>query len=308
MALLLISAQTGAPRWTVFAVAILAGTTIGSLGALVRARWSHLLAGHERGPALLHTAYSLESVMDEVVFISGPLLVTLLATRFSPTLGLLTAMAAAGIGGVLLLVQRRTEPRPSGRPARTGGGVLRARGMLVILAVMVCLGTIFGSVDVLVVAFADEQDALRAAGPVLASFAFGSFLAGLIYGGVQWRSGPGIRFVRAVLLIAAGISPLLLVRHLLVLAVVVFVAGFAISPILISGNALVREIMDADRLTEGLTWIASAIGVGVSTGAALAGAVVDGAGVRPGFAVPVGAGLVGALVVLVAGRRLTPAR
>lgn len=112
LALLSLVALAGlaAPGWTLFLAAAASGSTVGSLGSLVRARWSCVLANDPRRDARLHTAYSLESVLDEVVFIAGPLLVTVLAVRFSPALGLLAAAVAVGGGGAALLSQRSTEP------------------------------------------------------------------------------------------------------------------------------------------------------------------------------------------------------
>jgi MFS family permease len=305
LVLILVLAEAGAPRWAIFLAAVLAGATIGSLGALVRARWSYLLTGRERGPELLHTAYSLESVFDEVVFVTGPLLVTLLSTRFYPGLGLITSALAVAIGGTLLMLQRGSEPRASGRRGQDGSRILRAPGMIVVLLGMVCVGSIFGSVEILVVAFADERHQLGAAGLVLACFAFGSLLAGLVYGSVQWRIPAGRRFRFTVVLLAAGIAPTLLVHNLPQLAAVTFLCGFTISPMLISGHGTVREIVVPARLTEGLTWISSSLGVGASTGATLAGAAVDALGAQQAFIVPVGSGTAAAIIVLLGGRRLS---
>jgi MFS family permease len=306
LGLLVLSSELDAPRWTIYTAAVIAGASMGSLGSLVRARWSFVLAGHERESTLLHTAYSLESVLDEVVYITGPLLVTILATRLAPAVGLGAAALAVGVGGTLLMVQRRTEPTPSGTGQAIGPGVLRAPGMIVLMLGMLCTGAIFGSIEVLTVAFADAQHQLGAAGAVLASFALGSLLAGLVYGAVQWKAGTGRRFLVAVLLLAVGVTPVLLVGNLPQLAVVIFVAGFAISPMIISGMGLVQELVAAPRLTEGLTVILSSIGVGVSSGAAIGGAAVDAVGAEQGFAVPVCAGALAAVIVLLGSPWLRP--
>jgi MFS family permease len=303
MALLLLAAHAGAPSGVVLLIAVAAGSGVGSLGSLVRARWSYVLGRRERVD-LLHTAYSLESVLDEVVFVSGPLLVTLLATRVSPTWAVLAAMVAAGTGGILLLLQHRTEPPPASGGRTSGPGVLRAPGMVVLVLAMTCVGTIFGSVEVVTVAYADELGRLGQAGAVLAVFAFGSLLAGVAYGSVQWRASSGRRFLLGVLLLAAGVSLILPADGLGQLAAVVFVAGFAISPMLISGNGVVQDLVPAPRLTEGLTWVSSAIMGGVSAGAALGGRAVDSLGAQDAFAVPVGAGLTAAVIVLLGSRRL----
>ena len=306
LVLVLLCAQLDAPRWTVFAAAVLAGASIGSLGSLVRARWSFALTGHPRESTLLHTAYSLESVIDEVVFVSGPLLVTVLATRFAPAFGIIAAALAVGIGGTLLMLQRRTEPPPSGLAHGAGAGLLRAPGMVVLCLAMICVGVIFGSVEVLAVAFADERHHLDRSGWVLAVFALGSLLAGLGYGSVQWQWPAGRRFRLGVVLLALGVVPLLFVQSLPQMAGVVFIAGFGISPMLISGNALVQELVEPTRLTEGLTWTVSGIGIGVSAGAALAGAGVDAVGAQGAFAVPVSAGILAAVLVLLCSRWLRP--
>lgn len=140
---------------------------------------------------------------------------------------------------------------------------------------------------------------------MLASFALGSLLAGVGYGAVSWRSPAGRRFVAGVLFLAVGVVPVMLVQQVPLLAVVVFVAGFAISPMIISGNALVAELVAPSRLTEGLAWVSTAIGVGVASGSAVSGAVVDAAGAHRAFVVPVAAGALAAVVALAGARRLS---
>ena len=304
LVLLVAFAQYGLPIGAVVAAAALAGATIGSLGALVRARWSYVLGQDTRRR---HTAYSLESVLDEAVFIGGPLLVTVLATQASPTFGLLAAAAAVAVGGSLLMAQHRTEPPPSGVRAVAGTGVLRSPGMVVVVLAFLFVGVIFGAVEVVTVAFTQERGAPAAAGWVLASFALGSMLAGVGYGLVQWRSPSVQRFRLGVVLLAVGVVPVSLVQEVWLLAMVGFVAGFTISPMLISGNAVVQDLVVPARLTEGLTWIATALGLGVAGGAAVAGQVVDAAGAHTAFRVPVAAGLAAAVIALAGWRWLRAA-
>lgn len=304
---LILGVQLGAPTWAIYASAVVAAGTTGSLGSLVRARWSYALAGDEREHARLHTAYSLESVLDEVVYIVGPVLVTVLATSVWAPAGLITAGVAVGVGGVLLMLQRGTEPPASPGRTERGDGLLRAPGFLILLPAMACTGSIFGSMEVATVAFTDEEGVIGVSGAVLAVWAFGSLLSGLAYGAVQWTIPPGRRFMLAVIVLAAGISPVLLAGSVTQLALLIGLGGFAISPTIIAGNALVQEFVPPQRLTEGLTWIVSAIGIGLSAGAALAGAVVDRFGAHAAYRVPVCSGLVAAVIVL-AGARLLRAR
>ena len=304
LVLMVVAAQTAAPLVAFFAAAAVMGATIGSLGSLVRARWSYALAGDPREAARMHTAYSLESVLDEVVFIAGPLLVTLLAIRVSPSAAVLAAALAVGAGGTVLLAHRSSEPPVTGGRATAGTAVLAAPGMVVLALAFVCVGGIFGAVEVVTIAFTDERGSPGAAGWVLASFALGSLLAGVAYGSVSWRWPAGRRFVLGVVMLAVGVVPVMLVEEVVLLAVVVFVAGFTISPMLISGNALVPELVAPGRLTEGLAWVSTAIGVGVSAGSAVSGVLVDAVGAHRAFVVPVAAGALAAVVALAGSRSL----
>src|SRR6266536_1634022 len=103
----------GAPAWALLVSSGLAGAATPQLGSMVRARWSALLGGSP----LLHAAFSLESVADEVIFVAGPVLVTLLATEVHPASGIGVAVATCVVSTLWLAGQRLTEPRAA-RPAR----------------------------------------------------------------------------------------------------------------------------------------------------------------------------------------------
>lgn len=284
------------PAW-VFAGAVVAGASIGSVGALVRARWTYVL----REPGPIHTAYSLESALDEFVFIVGPVVATVLSTSVSPTAGLWLPAAAVLIGGRLLLSQRATEPPVIRRvPGAAGGSMLHSGGMIVLTLVFAAVGAIFGATDVATVRFAEEQGNKAAAGAVLAVFACGSMLSGLGYGLRHWTSALWRRFAIGVLALAAGVSLFFVVTSLPMLAAVMFVTGFTIAPTIVNGNGLVTSFVRPDQLTTGLAWVGTALGVGVAIGAAAAGAAVDGAGAHGGFLVVAGAAAFAVLSTLVA--------
>lgn len=284
------------PAW-IFVSAVVAGASIGSVGALVRARWTYVL----RDPAAVHTAYSLESALDELVFIVGPVVATVLATSVSPTAGLWLPAVAVLVGGWLLLSQRATEPPvvPRAHDA-PGGSILRSGGMVVLTLVFAAVGSIFGATDVATVAFAEEQGSKSAAGAVLAVFACGSMLSGLGYGLRHWASPLWRRFALGVVALAAGVSLFFVVTSLPMLAAVMFVTGFTIAPTIINGNGLVTSFVRHDQLTTGLAWVGTALGVGVSIGSAAAGGAVDREGAHGGFLVVAASAAFAVLATLVA--------
>ena len=294
-----------AAPWSLYLAAAVTGASIGSIGSLVRARWSAVL----RGPREIHTAYSLESAVDEGLFVVGPVLVTVLAIGVHPSAGLMVSAVAVVGGGLLLLSQRATEPatRPDdlGRRSRH---VMGSAGMAVLFVVFICIGAIYGALNVSTVAFAEEHGHKAAAGAVLAVTAVGSTIAGLIYGSRQWQSPLWRRFAIGVVALALGVSLLSLITSLAVLAAVMFVIGFAIAPSAINGNALVEELVPRHQLTEGLTWLGTGMGVGVSLGSWTGGTLIDSAGSHAGFLVVMVCAGLAAVAVLASLRTLRAGR
>jgi len=297
---LVIVASMHAPEWVLYIFAGLAGATGGSIGALVRARWSYLV----KDPAQLHTAYSLESVLDEFVFVVGPVLATVLATAVAPQAALVVAACVIVGGGLLFMAQKATEPPPRDRSVAHEGSVLRAPGLLVVAVIFMGIGAIFGATDVATVAFAEEQGQKAASGVVLAVFAMGSLLSGLAYGARQWASPLWRRFLVGVLALAAGVCLFFVVSSLVLLAAAMFVVGFTIAPTLVNGNGLVQQFVRPSQLTEGLTWANTALTVGVAAGAPIAGEFIARSGSHGGFLVVVCAGMLAAAITLASARSL----
>ncbi|MDQ5809438.1 MAG: MFS transporter [Actinomycetota bacterium] len=291
---LVLSAQLSAPAWTLLATAALSGAAALPVGSLVRARWSALLKG---SPAL-EAAFALESTLDELIFVLGPVLVTALALGVAPGAGLLGALLLTTIGSLALALQRRTEPAPAGAWDRSDTPAIRTPGLRVLVATFVAAGAIFGTLDVAMVAFASQVGSPAAAGALLALVAAGSLLAGLVYGTRGWRWPLDKRFLASVVVLWAGTLPLVFAPSVVLLAPAAALAGVAIAPTLIAGFTLVQKLMPSGALTEGLNWTITALGVGAAVGAWTAGLVADSVGGRTAFLVAVVAG--GAAVIVAA--------
>ena len=290
------------PLWALVVSGTVAGASMPSAGSMVRARWSALLGDSPR----LHTAFALESVNDEMIFVAGPVIVTLLATEVYPAAGVGVAALLGVTGTLLLAAQRRTEP-PSG-----GGGAASLAGAGRVTAGRVTAGRAAAGraapgqaaqpaeraagagpgaggagpglladghrvrrLHLSSVAFAAEQGHKPLTGLVLGSFAAGSAVGGLIYGSRTWRTPVAHRFAITLCLTAAGMSAFWALPGLLPLMAAVFVSGLTISPTFIAGYSLVEQQAPVQRRTEGMAWLSSAISVGVATGAAIAGHVID---------------------------------
>ena len=296
LAALLVAVRADEPVWVLYAVSFVAGGTRPQVGSFVRARWTHLLG---RGRAL-QTAFALEAVGDEVVFIVGPVLVTTLATQFSPY----AALAAAGVlglaGGIWLASLRASDPPGRGKSDGAEQAPLPGLSLMLLSLIGLGLGATLGGVEVVTIAFTTEKGQAELSGVVLAVWAFGSLLAGLWYGSVHWRAPVERRLLFGTILLAVSLAPLPWVNSVLMVGVVLFCCGFTIAPTMVALTACVEEWVPPQRLTEAITWTVTGILLGVAPGNAASGHAVDVWGPSTAYWVPFAIGITCALVAALA--------
>ncbi|MET7901267.1 MFS transporter [Streptomyces sp. NPDC005355] len=272
----------GAPAWALFLCA--AGSSgVPSLGAMTRARWAAL---HRDDPAARHTASSFEQVVDEICFMVGPALAMVLCTAVFPEAGLITAGALLVAGTLLFAAQRRTEPPPH-PPAPTGHTpLLRTPGLRAVLLTFLATGAVFGSMEVATVATVRSFGDGSASGAVIALQAAGSCAAGVVFGALPLRGPAATRFVAGVAAMALAVLPLLTADRLSSLAPLLFLAGTATAPTMITGMSLVHRLTPAARLNEGMTTVYTGLLIGISAGAAAGGWTVDHLGPTSAYTTP----------------------
>ena len=291
---------TGAPDWVLVVPAFVAGFTYLSVGSLIRARWSLVLAGRPE----LSTAYSLESVLDEVIFVIGPVLATLIATTLDPVLVLYVICVLIGVGAIWLVRLRSTEPPPHPVGSARHASALRQRGMGALTVAGIGMGATFACAEITMVAFCGQHGHRALSGLCLAAFALGSAVSGTVYGAREWRSSVQHRFgVQACIF---GVLPILFLAafNVAALAVCAFVVGLGIAPTLITAFGLTARIVPSGALTEGLAWFLTGLNIGYGAGSAVVGAIADAHGARAGFVVAIAAALVTGGLGLVVRRRV----
>lgn len=310
-AMLIAAVEFRLPTWAYFVPGAVAGAAMPSLGTLVRARWSALLAGSPR----LHAAFSFESVADELCFVIGPAAVTLLATEVFPASGVGTAALLCVLGTLWFAAERGTEPvvippaQPAGpgRPARAHrvrGAA--APGLVVLAPVYLLLGMMFVSIDLSTVAFAQHFGHKPLAGFILGTYAFGSATGGLWYGSRQWRAAVEKRFALTLTLTVLGVATFWAQPNLVTLTCGIYLCGLTIAPTLIAGFSLLEAQARPGRRTEAMSWLSSGIAVGVAAGASVVGFVIDAHGPRLGYAFAALCGGASAVTCLAGLRRLRP--
>ncbi|MFE0170912.1 MFS transporter [Streptomyces sp. NPDC059002] len=298
LAALLLCATTGAPTWTLFLCALLAGL-MPSMGAMVRARWTELYRGTPR----LNTAYSMESVVDELTYVISPALAVVLSTALFPQAAPLVAGVLLIVGVALFVPQKRTEPRVLPRAEQPSGGsssVIWSPPVLLLALTLLFGGAIPGMVDTMGLAFAERQGDKALSGLVFAVYAVGSGISGLLFG----ARALSVPLPRLLLIGISGTAlstlPFLWVDSVAGMVAVVFVAGVFFAPTMVVIMGIVERTTPEHRLTEAMTWMIAGLQSGIAIGAAVTGIVYDSFGTTAGFSVGIGAGGLAVLLALCA--------
>jgi MFS family permease len=281
VAAMLVLVRDRAPAAAVAACACLAGIGLPPVSGSIKAAWPEL-AGQDALPA----AYALESLLQQLVFLSGPLLVTAATMAAGPAAALICSavLTAAGTLTFAATAARavpvpRVMPTPravSARgadPRRRGGGAWRLPAVRILACGTMLQGLVFGALPVGIAAVT-----ATAGLPDLA----GILLAALTAGGVAGAFGPVTtdgqrRYVRlsAGLAVVLGAAAALSVKpsagSVLGIAAALAVAGLFVTPIAAASYVLTQQSAPPATRTEAFTWLSTGQAVGSAAGAAVAG-------------------------------------
>jgi len=280
------------------ALAGVAGAAAPPLSASMRVLWLALVGEGAR----LQTAYALDSVLEEVVYTAGPLLAGALAA-LAPALalGAVAAFALAGNGAFTASPAARGWTG-SQRQQVGWAGAISAPGIRVVVASLSGFGATLGVLTIALLAAARVHGAgARAGGVLLGLMAAGSAMGGFWYGSRRWRTPTGQRFPWLLGLAALACAPMPWVPSLLALGVASAAFGLLLAPLLSSAYVLAAELAPPGCMTEAATWVTTASNVTGAGGTALAGILVDHAGVAWTFAAACACTTLGFLIAL-AGR------
>jgi predicted MFS family arabinose efflux permease len=253
-------------------------------------------------PAARETAYAVESVLQEVLWIFGPLLVAVAVSLTSPR-GATLLLGAVCLGGTTLFVRSPL--------VRTGRGhaveherrsALASPELRALLAPVALMGASLGATEVGLPSLALHAGSRPASGVLLALWSVGSMVGGFWYGARAWRSPLMSRYRILLVVLVLGVAPLIAARSIAAGVVCSLLAGLAIAPAFSCQYALVGRTVTAGSETEAFTWASAALIAGVAAGSAVGGAVIGPAGVSGPFLVACGAAALAAAIAAVAVR------
>ncbi|MER7716480.1 MFS transporter [Streptomyces flaveolus] len=290
----------GTPPAVLVVTAALAGACTPPLGPTMRAVWAGLLPDRR----MLQRAYSLDGVAEELLFVSGPLLVGVVVGVAPPAAGVLLSALLVAAGTLAFATS------PAAGALRTAGGTKEdagragagyGRALLQPVVVTAGVGVAVSAVDLLVVAFAGQRGlGGDTVAWVLAALSVGSAVGGLLNGAVTWRSAARARlpFLAAGLglcLAAAGLAP-----GVGALIAAVVCAGLFVAPALTTAYLIADESVPPGFRNRAGAWVNTAVNAGMSGGAAAVGLLVERLPLPVCFAV---AGAVAVAVALVPGHQ-----
>jgi MFS family permease len=295
---LLALGSSGAPDAATVAAALLAGVALPPTSSVMRALYPRLLRGDA---PLIQSAYALDSVLTEMLFILGPLFTAVLVATLDAGAALVLSAAAVTIGvSCFLAVLPPRAPDGGGSEREPVGrlGALRSPGLRTLVLAMLPVGFALGALEVGLPAFADDHGQPELAGLLIAIWSLGSAAGGIVYG-ARARSVPlAALHVRMAIVLPLGFLPLLLVDSPLAMAILVIPAGLFIAPLIATRNELAGVVAPAGTETEAFTWPLTALVSGVAFGAAAAGGIVEAADWRAAVVAATLASALGALLAL----------
>lgn len=280
---IVIAAHAGAGAVVLVVLSALAGGLWPPIAPSVRA----LLRDLVRDAKVRETAYALESVVQELVWISGPLVVAGVIAFASPAAALLLS-GAVSVSGTLLFVSSPAALGRGSRSPRPGRSpVLAIPELRTMLGPIFLNGLAIGAVGVGIPALALHAGSRPASGLLLAVWSVGSITGGLWYGSREWHAPLSARYRALLWTGVICMAPLIAARTIPEGLAGAVLAGLVIAPVFSCQYALVGRAVTSGVETEAFTWVSSALVGGLAAGSALGGGAVSLAGVSGPFVLAV---------------------
>jgi len=253
--------KSDAPVWVWFFCAIVFESFVIGSGQMVRRRWIHAIGDDRK---LIDTAYSFEALVDEIIFTTGPVIATLVASYFFPAASIFTAMGFLIVGALIFLTQKRTEPPAHPKePGDDHSLLIRDRFIQALFIPLMMCGAFFSSTGLVIV----------------------------VSGSIHWKMNETRRFLYSLVALFGLTIPITLAAlfyegNLYMLAIALFFNGLAIAPLLTAGLAVAERSVSEKRTTEVLAWAIAALNLGGAIPTAITGYIIDTYGSSVAFIVP----------------------
>lgn len=281
--------------WHVLLLAVATGATTPPLSSALRSTWPALVPQRS-----LPAALALEASAQEIIFVTAPMLVALIAATVGPREALVCAGVTTLVGALAFASSPRSNSRLSDPddPAPVRARLLaNASFRRTLLAALIAdAGMTVASLAVIAIVAGPGAHESTATGIALGVWSLGSLAGGLaigmVRGALQW---PAWTFFVAA---AVHLAVLATVDSLWAVCLVLLVGGVTIAPIFARLYAQVLEDVPQRSAGEAFGWLTTAFFTGGALGGAIGGAGITAIGAHPTTLLAAGLLGVAALVTL----------
>ena len=247
-------------------LALLAGFLSPPVQAAARSTYPTLI--DEEKHSLL---FGLDATLQEVIWIFGPIIATLVAAQFAPEIALIV-IAVVLVGGVIWFlsnpeVTQTNFDKPTGRL----GKVLKRPIVLASVTMGFLLVGSFAGVEVGVVGIFTHDRAL--AGLVISMFSVGSIIGG--FGFSQIRQTKSSFAIYAAILTLGFALTFVAPTNPVWLGACLIIAGLGVAPFLGMLAAVISFSLRNDETAEAFGWVSTGQMIGYSAAAAITGIAID---------------------------------
>lgn len=255
-------------------IAFLAGLSAPPIQASVRTIYPKIVSSQHLSPL-----FALDASAQELIWIAGPVVITLVATQISTIAGLLLTSSVFLSGGLWYISCKEVgQVRIPKSTTPFGAVLLKPPVFLTTIVTGLLLGTAAG-VEVGIVALYGEGSAL--AGGVLALWALVSLIGGLTLG--RLPIGPWANTQRMFIIFVGTLTSVLLFDYWWGVLLGLLISGFGVAPVFVACFSIVSQGVKFSDTPEAYGWLNSGQLVGLAIGSAFAGFAIDQAGPQGAF-------------------------
>ncbi len=270
-------------------IAAACGAFASPVTILTRTTWRHRFTDEYNRKM----AYSIDSIMIEVNFTVGPLLVATIASASSARYALATVIAISCATVLIFFASPILKYWKQEKPVeRHLLGPLTDGKLVALFCLTFGLTFCFGLMEVGYPAYATALGWVAFGGILLALNAIGSAVGGFIYGALHSTLSLERQFTIALAIMSLPLFLHGVIDQNILFALVAFLAGVCIAPALTAQTLLVSRIAPAKYATEAFTWSSTFIVTGLGIGMAAGGAIAESYHIRAPFV------LAGAIIAL----------
>ncbi|MFD5765353.1 MFS transporter [Streptomyces sp. NPDC127049] len=267
----------GGSTWAIGAAVALAGLANPPLESGLRSLWPSVVTD----PGQRKVIQALDTGSQGLMYVTGPLLATWLATAFGADAALAAAAALGLLGTIAVLTSapsRAWRPGPeetveATRPAKRQK--LASGGLALVCTGLAALGVSLGGLGVWAAAVAELHQTNWLTGVLPAAFSTGSFLGGLFFARLGRRATPATQLACTAALFAAGWLGLLVQPGPQAAIVAAALPGLFLTMVITCGFETIDALAPVSRTTEAYSWLILAVGTGQAAGTVLASRLAD---------------------------------